>query len=457
MAIQLNAPDLSGLSRLAGGGGSNLNLSVPGALGLQSLQVSNAAQNAALDRRSQDERALMAQGIQQQQMNQQGLLANQQNQLDRDKMAQLAYQFDVGAGMDRDKLAAAMGQQDRSMGLDERKVALAEQELQQKQQATEMAKLLDMNSAKLKQIGAHASYGLLAIKGAKTPEEANTIRVATVQEALDNKFITKEQAAAALKMPISQYTGSLMQSVMGAGMAKEYKDMASANAPVKESTGIHIGRDEMGNITSVTQDASTPVKSQLQKDLIYANDNLKELNNMYSKVTDEMFGPSALNQSATWVREWAEKVPVVGKLIGPAKEEKDSLELYSAIQSQSNNLAMNVIKQLSGLSYTDKQLSFLSKILPEVGPTAVRSEFEGRSKNLERFFNTIKQDRETLLQNGIDVGSPAYKELMLSKMQNAAISVSSPDYLFDQYRKLPEYKNVSDSELRKRIQLLGNK
>ncbi len=74
------------------------------------------------------------------------------------------------------------------------------------------------------------------------------------------------------------------------------------------------------------------------------------------------------------------------------------------MEGQVKNLSMNIIKDLSGLSYTDKQLEFMNDIVPQIGKLATRSQFEGRAENLRRFFSQVKKYNEEILAEGIKSG-----------------------------------------------------
>ena len=425
MPIQINPVDFGGLGRLAGGANGISNLPTPGALGLQSLQVSNANRNAIMDRRSQDQAMLLRQGLAQQQLDQQGLLANQQNQLEQQKLAQQNAQFAQNAQLDQAKLAMQQGQFDTSSGLEAQKIAIEKQKADQEAQAKQMLSLVQLNKDELTKRGAFASYGLMAMKNAKTPEEANQIRSAMVQEALSNKFITDVQAKAAATMPISQYMGTLAQSVIGAGLANDYKSMMDANKPAADKSGTHIEFNPDGTIKSLSQDPTAPNKTVAQADLMFAQDNSKELRQLYNKVPDSFFGASALKQPTTAVREWAQKIPVIGNIVGPNEEDKKQLESYSGINGASEMLAMKVIKQLSGVQYSDKQLEFLKAIIPSIGSDTVKSVFEGKAQNLFRLYDQIKQDRTDLLNKGFKIGSPEYTAQMSDRLQGAAANLNA--------------------------------
>jgi hypothetical protein len=176
MAIQLGSPNFAGLAGMASGG-SNVPLASPGALGLQALQQMQAQQASLRD--NSLGRAQLAQqgalGLAQQSYQQQAL---QQQQL----AAQMqADQFKQSQQADAAKMAALARQQDRAFGAEDRQMSFAEKQLEQKiaaeKQAREMAKLLDMKKEDLQARGSMAAYGLMAMKGAKTPEEFQSIRM----------------------------------------------------------------------------------------------------------------------------------------------------------------------------------------------------------------------------------------------------------------------------------------
>ena len=192
MPLQINAPDLSGLNVRSSGG---LNIAPTGALGLQAIQtassVSSARRQAELEQARLQQQAMIANqqaALRQQEMARQSSIANQQAILERQRMAQQGNQFAQGQALDAAKLA----QTDR---LDERKIGVMEQQMAAEAQQKEMAKLIDMDKQVLNKRGAFASYGLMSLKGAKTPEEAQQIKTEILKEAVAEGHISKEEAA----------------------------------------------------------------------------------------------------------------------------------------------------------------------------------------------------------------------------------------------------------------------
>lgn len=452
MALDLQPPNLSGLAAIAGKS-STVNMFPTGALGLQALQQrqSNEAmlRKDALEKaqmQQQGQLALAQQSIQRQQIEQQAANAERQGLFQDKELAFRQQQFGQQGGMAQAELA--LKQQQMGMQGDQfrSEMDLKKQMLFQDHQKQEMAKLMAEKKEKLQEKGAYASYALMTMNGAKTPEEATQYWNLISKEALDKKYMTKEQADQMSQMPLSQRKNALKGMVMNLGMAKEYKDMQDKvpASGVIEMTGSD-------GTTFKYSPATTAEKGKLQEGIAGADNNIREIKSMLENVPESFFGATAIGQFSTWAREWAENVPLVGKIVGPRPEAKKDLELYSNLQSQTKNLSMNIIRDLSGLSYTDKQLEFMVDIVPSIGPKAVRSEFDGKSQNLLRFFEASKSAKQELLDKGFKLDSPQYKDAMLEKMKGIASEIkSSPqdDPLFARYRQHPDYADWSDAEIR---------
>lgn len=483
MAIDIQSPNLSGLTALASRQ-EPLNIQPTGALGLQALQQimqqeqylrSNALaqqqlqQQGAIATRGQNiqqqmgnadlqqkgQLALGSQALQQQaidqqasQQQQQGLFQNNELDLKKQALAQSA----TSTASDQDFRNRQLAQQNtlgqEGVDVDKSKVLLDEHKL-------ELERLTKLNAQDLQKRGAFAAYSVLAMKNAQTPDQAQQIRNSILQEAVSKGFYTKEQADQASKLPISQFNAGAQAELINTGTADDFAKLAAANKTTNTSgTHLTIGADGTVNYS---QDAAKPVQAQAQKDIMGANDNLTELHNLYKNVPDSFFGSAALGQTASYLGELGQNIPVIGKYLDPGKEAKTSLQQYSNLQSASEMMSMNVIKQLSGVQYSDKQLEFMKKILPEFGPTSVKSVFDGRVQNLERFFEQTKLARAQVLKDGLVTYSSDpnsdYAKAVLNKMQEnmAAPSNTSSD-LFTQYRNDPAYAGWSDDKIRRAMQ-----
>ena len=455
MAINIQQPNYSGLVAIAGKS-APLNIAPTGALGLQALQQRQSNEAAI--------RSAALQKMQLQQQGQLGLLSNrtQNRAMDiqaaqaQNEMALKSRQLGMQGSQFQEELGFKRDQLSQQGDIAESEIDVRNRALAEKMAEAQMKELSNMKKEDLKERGAFASYGLLAMNGAKSPEEANQYRVEFLKEAGEKGFMTAEELKVASKLPLSQFQNALKYKIMQFGQVKEYKDMLAAQTP-KEDKKSGINTITLPDGTQITTSTPTSkVTGDLQKDLVFAEDNLNQLKQVINSVPSNFFGASALKQDATTIREWAQGIPGVGSIVGPSEKDKGELEDFSKVQGKIKNLAMTTIKQLSGLSYTDKQLEFMNDIVPQVGRGAVESVFKGKSKNLLEFYEQVKKGRQELLKDGIDLNHPEYEEKMLAKMKGAASSASGEKEARRQH--LRSFKNAqggqkwSEEEINKELE-----
>lgn len=451
MALDIAPPNFAGLAGLASGGPGNLNLSVPGGLGLQAAQIVQAQraanQQMAMEKlklRQADEMGLRALGQQQNELNFRQQQGQDELALEKARLAQQGQLSQQELGL-RGQIARS---QDQQFGaeMDMKNKAMA-----MEQQKMEMAKLMEDSKQTIKEKGAFAAYGRLAIDQAKTPEEAQQIKEEILNEAEAKGYITGTQAKFARMSSISQFKNMLGHQLLMYGAVKDYKDMYDMEHP-KESANNSgqtvIERPDGTRI--VLSEPTTKTQGKAEEDLVSSSDNLKELKSMYDSVPDSFFGAKAVSPTVTAIREWAQDIPGIGSIVKPSDSDKEVLQKYGEVSGQSEMMAMNVIKQLSGLSYTDSQLQFLKEIVPKIGPTTTKSTFTGKVNNLMRFYEQIKQDREELLRQGLDVSDPEFKQKLLEKMQNNAKRFN-PEGLRKYLESTGKYnKEQIDAEIKRR-------
>ncbi len=461
MALDIQAPNLSGLASLAGRT-NQLNLFPTGALGLQALQQRNAQENSLRDDdlkrmqlQQQGQLELAQQDIQRQQLDQQaqqsdraGLFQDKQLAFDQQKMGTLSNQFGVEQNYKERELA-----QRGALGYGE--LDAKKQELLQEHQKMEMTKLMKEDAQTIKEKGAFASYGLMSLNDAKTPEQAQQISDAFTKEAVSKKYITQEEADAFSKMPLSARQNVLKSKIIGYGMANEYKDMQPKEAaPVAAGT---VSRTLPDGTVEKFAPSTTADRGRLEKEISGADNNIRELTQMIQKVPDNFFGAAAVGQTATYLRELGQDIPGVGPLIRPSDEAKASNKLYNDVQSQTKNLSMNIIRDLSGQSYTDKQLEFMNDIVPQIGPTATRSQFDGKTQNLLRFFTESKAAKQELLNSGYNLDTKEneekFKDAYLIKLREIKSNLGSSDKSSGLRQHLEQKgfsKDEIDAELKRR-------
>jgi len=425
--LDISPANLSGLAALASRGDTNLNLPVPGELGLKALQL-----NMQQDQAKKEELYK--------------LLALQQQARSQDYQT-LASSRGSGGGSSYPQSIPNVEE------LKQQLAALNQPQLNQTQQQAnpqqkvleslqkEMTKLLDEDDASTKEKGEFALQFKNMLDQASTPEEAHQIRNEGLKIARANKYLTSEEVDAASKLPLSQFKRGLEFKAMQYGLANKYKDSQK-------------GTEEVSPDTS---ELSAATKTQAQKDIVMSEDNIRQLEDLFSQVPDNFFGASSLGQQATKAQEWGENIPGIGKFVSPSKEAKADLKKYSSFQGKAEGLSLQIIKQLSGVAYTDAQLEYLKSILPSIGASTTKSQFEGRSQALFDWFNGIKEHRQNLLKNKIPLGSKEYNKQMKDFVLPSKDEEAPPDN-YNELRQFLKKKNkYSDEEIETYIDSKRNK
>lgn len=416
MTVNINPPNFSGLAAAASNNTGNVNLPVPGALGLKGLELGldqeNARRQAMLEMMRQRQQSELV-------LQQQGLLSRR---FEQDPRQMLLRQQDPRQ-LQRGPAQPNPVKEAENQFLESSKM--------------DMAKLLNEGKDSIKEKGSFAAYAKLAMDKAKTPEEANQIRTEILKEALTKKYIDKEEAVFAAKLPISQFKDRLSYKIMQYGVVHEYNAMADKSK--KEEVGV--------------SGLTAPTKTKAQQDISSADENIRALKNLYDNVPEKFFGISALGQKLTKAQEIGKNIPIVGSLIEPSAEAKESLKQYSKFNADVQHLALTIIKQLSGVQYSDKQLEFLKEILPDIGVFQTRPELKGRAESLIDYFNYVKRSRKELLSSGVKLTPEEYETQLLDKMEK----YPEEDDLFTKYRNDPRYKDASDEDIKEGLKRMRSK
>ncbi len=455
MTLNINPPNFSGMPSAGGVG----NLANPGALGLQALQLSQEEQaslrDAAIKQAMLQQQANEAAGQQfnqRQQIQQQGLLGQKELDYKNRVLAQQGLLGQGELGLKQQELQGELEYKNQLLGqqgqLGQQEQATKQQNLMVEAAKLELDKLKEEKKETLQEKGAFAVSARMAMDQVKTPEEANILRNEIINEAATKKYISPEEVKTASTLPLSQFKSLLDYKIVQYDAAKDYKTMKDEDKKSSPSGQTIIKRPDGTEI--VLNDPTKPIEGQFQKELVSAEDNLKEIKSLYENVPEEFFGAKALKPTVTAVREWAEGIPGIGGLVAPSEEDKAQLEKFSSFQAQSKRLALDTIRQISGLAYTDAQFDFLKDVIPEIGSGEVKSVFDGKAKNLIRYLEQIKSYRKDLLKDGIDVGTPQYEEKMVNKMKEGVKSNK-----FEGLKRHLKEKGHSDAEINSAIEALG--
>lgn len=427
MAININPPNFSGTASVAGRGINNTALTNAGALGLQAYQLRQAEEEAKKQRimeamrlRVQEDMARRQAGIQQgelglrqQELQQRGLLANMEQDRFKQELGMKDQWFQLGRQDDAAKLAAEMSSRERGYGLEERKLGMIDEEnkmkLAMEYQKTELKKMLEEKKEVREEKAAYAMYGLRTMQGAKTPEEAQQIRTEIVKEALDKGYISKEEAKAAGKMPISQFTASLEYKLALGDKVKEFAALQEATKEEKESKGTQVTIGADGTV-KYTQSPTTAVVTETQKDLKnkdLALDQLKQL--------QEGYDPSYFtyrNQASASTAKLAQKFKGIPGLEGasegvasfvsgmPEKDREKFLEKRSAYMNKVDQLFNAYKKEITGAAAGEKELDQIrdSFINGDMSP----SEFQGALQQVVEKYKAEADYNRNLLNKGFN-------------------------------------------------------
>lgn len=299
------------------------------------------------------------------------------------------------------------------------KIGMEEAAIDRQQLRLDTAKLVKQTDEDIQEQGEFTSKVRLAMEQVQQPMEFKTLQKEALTEAVQKGYVQPDDYEKLARLDPEKFKKALDFRVMQLAKVKQYKETPK-DGVVRSPSGDVIARAEPINYAKPT----ASVKTSTQKDIITAEDNIKELSQMYSEVPDNFFGAgAAINRGAAFGREWVATLPGMS-WADSSPEQKRYLEKYSNFVARSEMLSLQIIKQLSGVQYSDKQLEFMKKILPSIGGDTVKSEFKGRSSNMMRFFKQIKSDREAILREGVSQGSKEYREKMLQKMQSAAMQVN---------------------------------
>lgn len=442
MAIDIQQPNYSGLVALAGKS-APLNLAPTGALGLQALQQQQANQASLRDA------ALRQQQLQQ--AGQLGLLGNQtarramelqaqqqqrQGLLDQNNLGMRQQEFTQKSSQDAAENAYKQQQLSQLGQSAKDQLDLQNRQLAEQTAKDQMVKLMADKKESIQEKGAFASYGLIAMQGAKTSEEAQQIRNEILKEAGDKKLMSPEELKAAKKMSLSQFQNGLKYKIMQFGQVKEYKDMYDIEHPKSASAGGTVTLPD-GTVIQ-TQSPTTAVKTEAMKDLKDRELGLQKL----TAIRDE-FDPSQftyagkVGRGASAVAELSKGTPGLeqaSELVAKTVTGKDAearaanLEKATGYLNSVEQFFNTYRKDITGAAAAEKELKMLrdSFINGDLAP----SQFKGALDQLLVKYTSEAEFNKNILNKGIDTSTD----------------------LFSQYRQDPAYKDWSDDKIKRAMQ-----
>jgi len=418
MAIDIQQPNYSGLVAIAGKS-APLNIAPTGALGLQALQQGQANQaslrDAALRQQAIQQqgmqgllsnmtqnRALDMQNMQQQR---QGLLAKNAQAFEQQKLGMQSSQFQDEMGLKRDQMAL-QGQQ--AAGDADLKNRILAEDVAKRQ----MVELMADKKEKIQEKGAFASYGLIAMKGAKSSEEAQQIKMEFLREAGEKKLMSPEELKAASQMPISQFQNALKYKVMQFGQVKEYRDMMDAQAPAAaSSSGTQISFNEDGSIASYSSTPTMGTKTEIQKDIKNNEKAMAQIEKLQKDYDPSYF--TFKGQADASTSKFAEKSKGTPGLEGASnlaasrvtgKSPKERAQFIEKRSQYINNIEQvfnTYKKEITGAAAGEREIEMLRKsfLNGDMSP----SEFQGAMEQVVSKYKSEGDINKSALTTGIDV------------------------------------------------------
>jgi len=414
MAIDIQQPNYSGLVAIAGKS-APLNIAPTGALGLQALQQGQANQASLRDA------ALRQQAIQQQEMQgllsnmtqnraldmqnmqqqRQGLLAKNAQAFEQQKLGMQGSQFQDEIKLKRDQMAL-QGQQ--AAGDADLKNRILAEDVAKRQ----MAELMEDKKEKIQEKGAFASYGLIAMNGSKSSEEAQQIKMEFLREAGEKNLMSPEELKAASQMPISQFQNALKYKVMQFGQVKEYRDMMDA---ASSSSGTQISFNEDGSIASYSSTPTMGTKTEMQKDIKNNEKAMTQIEKLQKDYDPSYF--TFKGQADASTSKFAEKskgtpgLEGVSNLAASVVTGKSPEERAQFIEKRSqyiNNIEQvfnTYKKEITGAAAGEREIEMLRKsfLNGDMSP----SEFQGAMEQVVSKYKSEGDINKGALTTGIDV------------------------------------------------------
>ena len=351
---------------------------------------------------------------------QQGALARQKMLLQGGQSLLQMAQQDKRAG-ERMALAERAAARDDArfeaqQGIAERKLDLEAQRMEHarimQQEKLSMQKLLADKKENISAMGAFATNARLKMEDAGDPEEAKSLQDDFIDQAIDNKFIEKEEGAKLKKLPISKFKDALDFQIMKLGKVREYYN-------IKGKLDKAEGKGAQGGMTITRPDGTTiqiaeptaPVKTQLQKDIIDRTQALKELAPIRQNFNKEYLtyrGQAGLEASK--MAEKAEGIPIVGDVLGgvagaltgrdPKDREKFVSDATSYLNAVERFFQQRYRKPITGAQAAINELKVLRKsfLSGDMSP----SEFQGALDSIVQNYAGEADFKKNVLQEGVD-------------------------------------------------------
>jgi hypothetical protein len=424
MPIQINPVDFRGFSL----GGPAPQLPNVGALGLQAVQTVLGQQNNAADRAAQ-ERMNMAR------VRSADDAMLRQNILEREKMGQQNNQFQQSLGLDKNKLALLKSQNlaenamkadqmGQEYDLNSQKIDLAKVEQQytqwkDKQKMAqdglklEMIELAGKKKEEVDSMGAFATSARMAMDKVTSPEDARTLQLSILDDAVKSKYISADMAKQMRQMPVSGFKSALDFKIMQLDKVAEYKAMNEIQNPKAKGQGGGIEIVQPDGTVVRMQGLNQAAATETQKSLMSKESALNQFDKIEKNYDPDYF--TYANKAGAKLSKEAEKtkgIPLVSQgtellanvTTGMSKEDRAKfLEKRAGYMNQVDQMFNTYKKEITGAAAGEKEIEQLraSFLNGEMSP----SEFKGSLDQVVSKYKSEADQAKTALGVGIPVAS----------------------------------------------------
>lgn len=490
MAINLNPVNLAALAALAGNSIGNLNLPVAdrGAYGKafaaslfdkqklaqeyakmqNAAQIQTAGDNAAMQR-------VTMQGQQSQEL-------EQNKQLFEDK------QKNMDRGLDQQKMEMmnALKQQELSQQSQDQQgqLDLSRQELYQKgnlgqqeidikrdQQeqdmfVNQMKSMSEMKKDERERLGSFGAVtSILAKQYENDPEGYAKMQQFLGQYGKQAGLIGDDVVSAFGQMNPQQAQAAGLLYANMSEHANTYAQQMGYGAKKGNAQGINISYDEQGQPV-VEIGATKPTQNAAQQDLVNLNQNISQLQSIakdYSKdfMTYKGAFKGAIGGILAKLDLGSATEDQINKATGGTIDPKGIKEFYrkkSEFTQQLNTFKFGFMKQMSGVSYSDRQLTDMLSAIVNEGDDPIA--FEGKLNGFLKYAQAIVEAKTSAAQGNIKVGTNEYnqkfKEIANKNIMDGIankslpyISLGGKVYKSEDISKLAKINNMSEEQLLK--------
>lgn len=334
-------------------------------------------------------------------LDQKAAQADNATMMDMQKMWQQDRQFNRAQDLDREKLA--MQREEADQNWEYKKALIGQLNAQVESSARDKKK--------------EELEGMLSVSSAIASMDPNQLeenKAAVLNATVRSGLITEEQGQQLAGMSSKQ-----LQTFAKAGVYVSKNALQMQMAQMKQQAGAggtKVYDPNTGNLVYESQPLDKTNLTNTIKASTDADESLTMLKQIGDQYKKEYLGAGgAITGGVLKGRDWLSTFPGAGSLAELNPEQKDWLQGYSGFRSSVESTAMSVIKQLSGVQYSDKQLEFMRKIIPN--PENSPSEFEGKFNSMTDRLGNLKGLKERLLKEGYSLNSEAYKDKYLMEAE----------------------------------------